>query len=217
MNCSSGCRISSTLACIYGKRRRNTFHPSSRHAWRSMMNATRQTVSWVLVACAALLFAGCATGARISTEADPRADFSAYRSWAFYEPLAVEAYGYETATSEIVKRAVEREMDARGYVFDGENPDLWVNVNAYMQRRADVSSMPTVDYAYYYHYRARRYVAVPYWRDRTHVTRYTEGTMNVDLVDADRNRLVWEGIAVGRVSNLTAENREPRISQTIAE
>ncbi|MGY0559980.1 DUF4136 domain-containing protein [Luteimonas sp. A277] len=185
------------------------------------MHAIRRTTvwstAWIAALCAALMLAGCATGPRISAEADPRADFSSYRTWAFYEPLAVEAYGYETATSEIVKRSVEREMQARGYVFDQANPDLRVNVNAYMQRRTDVSSIPTVDYGYYYHYRARRYVAVPYWHDRTHVSRYTEGTMNVDLVDSAQNRLVWEGIAVGRVANVNAENREARISQTIGE
>lgn len=181
------------------------------------MNANRRTAAWVLAVCAALLLAGCATGPRISTEADPRADFSAYSTWAFHDPLAVETYGYETATSEIVKHAVNREMQARGYAYDAQDPDLWVNVNAYMQRRTDVSSIPTVDYSYYYHYRARRYVAVPYWHDRTHVSRYTEGTMNVDLVDARQNRLVWEGIAVGRAANLTVENREPRINQAIAE
>lgn len=179
---------------------------------------TASGTAWVAALCAVvLMFAGCATGPRISTEADPRTDFSAYRTWAFYEPLAVEAYGYETATSEAVKRAVEREMQARGYVFDADSPDLRVNVNAYMQRRTDISSTPTVDYAYYYHYRARRYVAVPYWHDRTHVSRYTEGTMNVDLVDSAQNRLVWEGIAVGRAASITPENREARISQVIGE
>jgi len=181
------------------------------------MNATRRTAAWILAICAALLLAGCATGPRISTEADPRANFSAYSTWAFHDPLAVEAYGYETATSEIVKRAVSREMEARGYRYDAEDPDLWVNVNAYMQRRTDVSSIPTVDHAFYYSYRHRAYFAVPYWHDRTHVSRYTEGTMNVDLVDARQNRLVWEGIAVGRVTNMTVENREMRISQAIAE
>ena len=181
------------------------------------MNATRRTAAWIAAICAALLLAGCATGPRISTEADPRANFSAYRTWAFHDPLAVEAYGYETATSEIVKRAVSREMEARGYRYDAEDPDLWVNVNAYMQRRTDVSSIPTVDHAFYYSYRHRAYFAVPYWHDRTHVSRYTEGTMNVDLVDARQNRLVWEGIAVGRVTNMTVENREMRISQAIAE
>ena len=181
------------------------------------MTATRRPDAWILAACAALLLAGCATGPRITTETDPRADFAGFHTWAFYEPLAVESYGYETATSEIVKRAVRREMEARGYAWNAENPDLWVNVSAYMQRRTDVSSIPTVDHAYYYSYRHRAYFAVPFWHDRTHVRRYTEGTMNVDLVDARQNRLVWEGIAVGRVGNITAENREGHINQTIAE
>lgn len=181
------------------------------------MKANRRTATWIAAACAALLLAGCATGPRVSTEADPRADFSAYRTWAFHEPLAVEAYGYETATSEIVKQAVNREMQARGYAYDAESPDLRVNVNAYMQRRTDVSSIPTVDHAFYYSYRHRAYFAQPYWSERTQVREYTEGTMNVDLVDAAQNRLVWEGIAVGRVSNVTAENRELRITQAIAE
>ena len=74
-----------------------------------------------------------------------------------------------------------------------------------------------MDHAFYYSYRHRAYIAVPYWNDRTHVRRYTEGTMNVDLVDAAQNRLVWEGIAVGRVGNVTVENREMHINQSIAE
>ena len=181
------------------------------------MSTTRRTAAWIVAFCAALLLAGCATGPRISAEADPRANFAAYRTWAFHDPLAVEAYGYETATSEIIKDAVGREMQARGYRYDAESPDLWVNVNAYMQRRTDVSSIPTVDHAYYYSYRHHAYIAVPYWRDETHVRRYTEGTMNVDLVDVAQNRLVWEGIAVGRVGSVDAENREMRISQAISE
>ncbi|MDH5824745.1 DUF4136 domain-containing protein [Luteimonas sp. RD2P54] len=181
------------------------------------MNAPRRYAAWLLGLFAVALLAGCASSPRITTEADPRADFSAYRSFAFYSPLAIEKHGYATATSEAAKAAVRRQMEARGYVYDAENPDLWVNINAYMERRTDVSSVPTVDYGYYYSYRSQAYFAVPYWGERTHVYRYTEGTMNVDLVDVDENRLVWEGVAVGRVSNLSPEERAGRIDATIAE
>ena len=96
-------------------------------------------------------------------------------------------------------------------------PDLWVNLNAYMQERTDVSTIPTVDYNYYYSYRARSYFAVPYWHDQTHVSQYTEGTLNVDLVDRQKNRLVWEGIAVGRMARLKPDERAARIDATMAE
>lgn len=172
-----------------------------------------------LCALAALvLLTACATGPRISTEADPEADFSRYRSFAFYAPLAIEKEGYSSAASERMKAAARAEMEARGYVFSTDRPDLWVNINAYTQQRTDVSTMPSVDYAYYYSYRSRGYYVVPYWRDRTDVYRYTEGTLNVDLVDAQRNRLVWEGIAVGRVSRTRdPAERDARINSTMAD
>lgn len=173
---------------------------------------------WLLAACALVLLAGCATGPRISSEADPRADFSQYRTFAFYSPLAIEKEGYASLVSGRMKDAARAQMESRGYVYSSDDPDLWLNINAYMQRRTDVSTMPTVDYAYYYSYRARGYVAVPYWNERTDVYRYTEGTMNIDLVDAGRNALVWEGIAVGRVSNnLEPAERDARIDSTIAD
>ena len=34
----------------------------------------------------------------------------------------------------------------------------------------------------------------------THVSQYTEGTFNIDLIDARRNQLVWEAVGQGQVS-----------------
>lgn len=108
-------------------------------------------------------------------------------------------------------------MEARGYTFSERAPDQWVNLNAYMQDRTRVTSIPTVGYNYHYSYRARSYVAVPYWRERTDVRQYTEGTLNVDLLDRQRNSLAWEGIAVGRIARMTPEDRAERIQSTLSE
>lgn len=162
------------------------------------------------------LSAACATGPRISAEADPGADFQRYRSFAFYDPLAIEQHGYSTITSNRIRAAVTAQMEARGYVFDAADPDLWVNINAYLQEKTSVTSMPEVDYGYYYSYRARSYVAVPYWRDRTDVRKYTEGTLNVDLVDVSKRQLVWEGIAVGTVGRLDPQRRDQKIDEAVA-
>jgi hypothetical protein len=165
----------------------------------------------------ALLLAGCATGPRITSEVDPEADFGSYRTFAFYTPLALEKEGYATPTTDRIKAAARAQLESRGYTYTTQQPDLWVNLNAYLQERTDVTSYPTVDYSYYYSYRARAYFAMPYWRDQTHVRQYTEGTLNVDLVDRQKNRLVWEGIAVGRVAKLKPAERAARIDSTLAE
>lgn len=173
-------------------------------------------ISTMLGICVVLL-AGCASGPTITSEADPEADFAGYRTFGFYAPLAVEKEGYATPTTERIKAAVRMQMESRGYAYAASEPDLWVNLNAYMQKRTDVSTIPTVDYNYYYSYRARSYFSAPLWHEHTEVREYTEGTLNVDLVDRVKNRLVWEGIAVGRIAKLKPEEHAARIDATVAE
>ncbi len=177
---------------------------------------SRRAAVLALVGVVAML-AACSSSPRISSEIDPLADFSRYRSFAFHEPLAVETLGYSTPTSNRMRQAARAQLEARGYVYDPASPDLLVNINAYLQERVDVSSMPEVDYDYYYSYRARSYVALPYWRERTRVHRYTVGTMNVDLVDVGQRRMVWTGVAVGRVGRNTPEHRDARIDSAMAD
>ena len=163
------------------------------------------------------LLAGCATGPRITTDTDPSADFARYRSFAFYEPLAVETKGYSTPSSQRMKSATRREMESRGYVYDEAKPDLLVNINAYINERQDVISTPQLQFRTYYNYRYNSYVQSAFWTDRTDVYNYSEGTLNIDLVDAARKQLVWEGIAVGRMANTKPAARNTRIDSTIAE
>ena len=176
----------------------------------------RRFVSLLFVLSTLLLLGACASTPRVASQADPTADFSRYRSFAFFSPLALEQHGYTTITSNRIRAAVRTQMESRGYRFDEANPDLWVNLNAYLQDKTQVTTMPEVDYDYYYSYRARGYVAVPYWRDRTDVRQYTEGTLNVDVVDARQKRLVWEGVAVGTVGRVKPEQRGERIDAAVA-
>ena len=180
------------------------------------MHARTRLAGWLTGFLALCLLAGCATGPRISAEADPSVDFSTYRTFGFYSPLALEKDGYATPTSEAIKAAVRAQMEARGYVFAAEGPDLWVNINTYIEERTDVYTTPTVDYGYYYSYR-HGYVLVPYMSEQTNVTRFSEGTMNIDVVDAAQNRLIWEGVAVGRIAKLKPEERNAKINAAVAD
>src|SRR5690606_36372483 len=161
-----------------------------------------------------LLLAACATGPQVRSSESADAHFNRYRSFAFYEPLAMERGGYATPASERARAVARRELEARGDRYDPEAPDLWLNINAYLVERTNVSSMPTIDWAYYYSYR-HGYVAVPFHSEPTLVSEYREGTMNVDLVDVQRNRLVWEGVATGRAPRSQAD-RLARIDETMA-
>jgi uncharacterized protein DUF4136 len=181
------------------------------------MQTSHRFFGWLLAACSLAVLAGCATGPRISTDSDPEADFGRYRTWAFYQPIAMEQSGYTTFITERIRADVRREMEARGYAYDETSPDLRVNFQGIVQEKTDVYSMPRSDVQYFYSYRARSYFAMPFWYDETQVNQYTEGTLTVDLVDAARNRLVWTGAAIGRVTRKAAQERAVEIDRAIDE
>lgn len=148
-----------------------------------------------------LLLAACATGPNIRTDQDPQADFNRYRTWAFYTPIAMESSGYSTWITTRIKDNVRREMEARGYRYDESSPDLRVNFQGILQDKLDVYSMPRMGYDYFYGYRHAYFAPSPFWDNDTVVRQYTEGTLTVDVVDAQHKRLLWTGAAIGRVSN----------------
>lgn len=131
------------------------------------MSRFRTLLRFITAVLAALLLAACATGPRVTTDADPAADFSRYRSFAFYEPLALETRGYTTLLSARLKDEARRQMESRGYVYDEAAPDLRVNINAFVEEKTDVVTVPTTGYATYYSYRARAFVTVPVWHERS--------------------------------------------------
>jgi hypothetical protein len=180
------------------------------------MHAVRTPTRFWLAVLLLLLLAGCATGPAVRTDIDPQADFGRYRTWAFYEPIAMEANGYTSFTTQRIRDAVRTQMDARGYVYDPATPDLKVNFQGIVEDRTDVYTVPRTDFAWYYSYRARSYVAVPVWYDEAQVRNYRQGTLTIDLVDARANRMVWTGSAIGRVTRKTPQERAVEIDGAVA-
>lgn len=181
------------------------------------MRLSNRSARCLLMACLLALLAACATGPAVRTDHDPEADFARYRTWAFYQPIAMEASGYSTYLTDRIKADIRRGMEGHGYVYDAASPDLRVNFQGIVQEKTNIYSVPRSDYQVFYSYRARSYVAVPYWYDDTVVNNYREGTLTVDMVDAARNRLVWTGAAIGRVTRKSPEERAQEADVAIAE
>lgn len=182
-------------------------------------------VHYAVLLLAFVLLAGCAYGPTVRTDADPAADFSRFRSWAFYSPLAMEEEGYSNYMTERVKSVVRAQMQSRGYAYDESDPDLLVNFNGTIEERLDYYGPYGGGFGFPHHgfhggFHGRR----GFHRGFHHAsfgydyypTRYTEGTLNIDLVDAERRRLAWEGVSVDRVARRgTAEQRMIELDQAV--
>jgi hypothetical protein len=178
----------------------------------------RHTRRMLLAAATLALIAGCATAPAVRVHTDPTVDFTQYRTFAFYSPLGTDRAGYQTIVSQHLKAAAQRELEARGLRLDEQAPQLLVNFNAALQQRVQVTSYPAPGFGYwgwggYYGYRWGLYGGWPmYYND---VYTYQEGTVNVDLVDAARKQLVWEGLVVGTVTQKNLDNLQASLDEAV--
>jgi len=157
---------------------------------------------FVLFASVVLLLASCASKPTIETDYDQTIDFSQFETYGFFNPMGIENPSYSSIYGSIFRDAISKEMESRGYK-QSDNPDLMINVSGRLQQKTKVTttSDPYMGGGYY-GYRHGYYGT---WGGygygtQTHVSNYTEGTINVDMVDRVQKRMVWEGIAVGRVN-----------------
>lgn len=161
---------------------------------------------------AVLLLAGCASGPTILVNEDPAADLRTFRTFGFASPLGTDREEYSSLLSQFLRNATTRELEARGYRLDQNDPDMVVNFYVETRERFRSTSTPS-PYFGYYGYRWGHYGV---WNGyETTVTQYTEGTLNVDIVDPERKQLVWEATVVGRVRDEHRENLQTSVDRVI--
>jgi hypothetical protein len=140
----------------------------------------------------ALGLAACSTNERL-TQVDQKSgvNFANYKTYNFMDEVARNDSAFQRSSTGIfdLKYAVTQEMERRGY-RKAAQPDLWVNIGMVTQERTQTrpgdfrtDGLPRYIGQRNYHWDARD---VP-------VGQYQEGTATIELVDATRKELVWQG------------------------
>ena len=180
---------------------------------------TVKTMKFVFLTALVAMAAGCASTPNYRVDFDPTVDFSQYRTFGFYEELGTDQAGYSTLVTQHFKNAARREMERLGYAYSEDDPDLLVNFNASSSEKTEVRSRPSpvVGYSGYYGYRGGLYAPFPVYRTEIETVNYKVGTANIDVVDADRNMLIWEGVAEGRLTDKAMQNPRAAIDEVVTE
>ncbi|MGH2395826.1 MAG: DUF4136 domain-containing protein [bacterium] len=160
--------------------------------------------------------AGCASGPSVRTSYDQGVDFTRFRTFGFFQPLGTDRAGYRSLVSQQLMSATQRELQARGLQRADSDPDLLVNFNANLDQRLRITQTPARPIGGFYGHRRGFYSTWPMYQE-TQIRQYTQGTLVVDVVDAARRQLVWEGVAVRRVTERTEQNLGPVLDQVVAE
>lgn len=179
----------------------------------------RRSVTNPLLACLLLclvMVTGCASGPTIRSNVDPSVDFNRFRTFGFFQPLSTDREGYQSLISQQLIASAQRELESRGLTRTDTNPDLLVNFSADLDQRLRVTQMPATATPGFNRHRHGLYSTWPTYQ-RTEIRQYTKGTLGIDVVDAAQRQLVWEGFALGRVTQSTTNNLGPVLNDAVVE
>lgn len=147
------------------------------------MKAGNTRLAW-LGGVAVLLGMGCAT-THVRTDHDPNARFSQYRTFALSQGQVINEGlidQRDTLIKDRINTALKEELTSKGLEPTNLNPDLIVTYTAGARTKQELTSYWGDTYAY---------TPMPYqWS-----TEYREGTLVIDLIDANTNKLVWRSVA----------------------
>ena len=173
----------------------------------------------------AVALAGCAAP-KINTrsQTDPGVNLASYHTYDFVAEPGTNRGGYSTPITGYFKTAISRELNARGYKLVGRQSraaDQLQYQRARECRCADPADEHRGDMGYgygYYGYRGGMYAAGPInYGTEVETVRYKVGTANIDVVDAAKKQLVWEGIAEGKITDKMMKNPQATIDGVITE
>jgi hypothetical protein len=161
------------------------------------------------------LFAGCAPEPQIASITAPAANLSGYKTYGFVPQPGTNHGGNTTPLTTYFETSISKQMDARGYRKVDANPDLVVNFNANVKEKADVESMPAP--MGYYGYRGGMYAGGLYGASDIETVHYKVGTANIDVVDANKRTVVWEGRAEGELTDAAMQNPQAAVDKAVTE
>lgn len=171
-----------------------------------------------LAAVLSVLFSltACSSGPNIVTNAAPGFDLVGYQTFSFLQPLSTDNGNVRTILSNELIAATTRELENAGLRYTDRGGDLLVNF--VVSTRETLQTRPSSGASI--HHGMGRYGT---WggysmsMSTTEVVQRTEGTLGIDIIDAQRRELVWEGAATGRVTDQARRNRAAAVDAAVAE
>lgn len=152
-----------------------------------------------------LILTSCST-VRVAADYDKEANFNQYRSFAFYKP-GVDKVKISDLDKRRILRAIENEMTNKGMTLS-ENPDLLISFFTKERERVDIYNN-NFGYGWYWN---------PYWYGGYYgqsVSRTSEGTLFIDVIDAKTNNLIWQGMGTADLVLENMDKKEQRIREIV--
>ena len=162
-------------------------------------------ITILLMLAVALGLSSCAS-IYVATDYDRQADFSAMKSFAFFKE-GIDKVQISYLDKKRILRAIEQNLTAKGLTLS-ETPDFLVNIFTRDRENVDV-----YDNSPYYWGWGMGWG--PFWGGATYnVARSTEGSLYIEIIDAHKRELIWQGKGIGNLPQ-TTERKEEAINNFV--
>ena len=145
---------------------------------------------------------------KVYDDYDKNVDFTQFKTYAF-QKSGIDKVEISDLDKKRILRAIDEQMALKGFT-KSENPDLLVNIFTKEREQVEVSQF-NAGWGYGWGYGWNPYM----WGGNSTVSSYVEGTLYIDLIDAKKRELVWQGQGVG-VLTQNREKKEALINEFVA-
>ncbi|WP_396601973.1 DUF4136 domain-containing protein [Algibacter sp. R77976] len=157
-----------------------------------------------------LIVVSSCSSVRVAADYDKEATFNDYKTFAFFK-TGIDKAEISDLDKRRILRAIEAELLAKGFT-KSENPDILVSLFTKSQQRVDVYNNswgmggwgwggfgPGWGWG---------------WNQQPNVSTSVQGHLYIDLIDANKKELVWQGMGTGYLSR-NMEKKEARIKEFV--
>ena len=166
------------------------------------------TVLFIVTSCASV---------KVASNYDDKTNFGDYKTFAFYKK-GVDKVDISDLDKRRILKAIEKELEAKG-LTKSKNPDVLVNIFTKSRKKIDVYNNNRYFGWYPWYYGGFGPLGLGFGSNAYQtVTKSTEGTLFIDLIDAKKKELAWQGVGTGALrSAKNIEKKEERISEFVTE
>ena len=145
---------------------------------------------------------------RVASDFDKNADFNQYKTYAFYKS-GIDKVEISDLDKRRILGAIDTELASKGFT-KSENPDLLINIFTKSRQQVDINQF-NAGWGYGWGWGWNPWM---WGGNNTSVSTSTEGTLYIDLVDAKKKELVWQGEGIG-VLTQNMNKKDERIQEFV--
>jgi len=146
------------------------------------------------------ILAACSS-VRVNSDYDKQVDFTAYKTFAYHK-TGIDKAEISDLDKKRILRSIDETMTAKGF-SKSETPDLLISFFTKEREEVNVNQF-NAGWGYGWGWGWNPYL----WGGNTSVSRHTEGTLYIDIIDAKKKELIWQGEGEGVLTKDTHKKDE---------